>query len=84
MADIVGIVNSPQFNTNVFRIGKAIHIVGRCKSYSLDRDCIIQKSTPLSLKVVFVNDNEDVDDIVIEINEVVRQNVRLTLLKEDK
>lgn len=81
---LVGVVNKPQFDTSVFRVGNAIHIVGRCKSYSFDRDCIIQKSTPLSLKVVFVNDESDVDDIEIEINEVVNQNIRLRLLKEDK
>lgn len=84
MDNLIGIVNNPQFDMGVFSVGKAIHIVGRLGGRGFDRDCIIQKASPLSLKVVFIDNDSCVDDTDISITEIVNQDIRIRLLKEDK
>ena len=90
---MLGIVNKPQFDTDVFKVGKAIHIKKYAQSngYKLvDADAIILHSKPLAIVVAYVKINEsDIDDsdemtLVIPIEEVVEEEVEITELKEEK
>lgn len=83
MDNLIGIVNKPQFDINTFSIGKAFRMTGNSKGFNFDRDCLILKSTPLSLEVVYVNNEHDTDTFTIGIAEAVTGRIRLTL-KEDK
>ncbi|NOW84305.1 hypothetical protein B0H39_002186 [Clostridium beijerinckii] len=83
MDNLIGIVNKPQFDTNVFRVGEAFRMTGNSKGYNFDRDCLILKSTPLSLEVAYVDNEYDIATFTIGIAEAVTGRIRLTL-KEDK
>jgi hypothetical protein len=83
MEDLVGVVSRPQFDVNTFSTGKAIHIVGNSKGLNFDRDCLIVKSTPLSMEIVYVDNEHDTVNFTVGIEEVVTKRMRITL-KEDK
>lgn len=90
---MLGIVSKPQFDTNVFKVGKAIHIKKHAQSNEnelVDADAIILRSMPLEIVVAYVKIDEDyINDsdettLVIPIEEVVKEDVEITELKEDK
>ena len=83
MDNLVGVVNKPQFDVNTFSTGKAIRIVGNSKGFNFDRDCLILKATPLSVEIVYVNNEHDTDTFTVSIEEVVTGRLRL-IFKEDK
>ncbi len=89
MADLLGVVNKPQFDTEIFKIGKAIHVrkyeFNRYKS--IDTDAIISNSTPLEIVVEYYwLDSKEVKykTLPIKIEDIVKENIKLTNLKEDK
>ena len=84
---MLGIVNKPQFDTDVFKVGKAIHIKKYAQSngYKLvDADAIILRSKPLEIVVAYVKiDEYDINDsdettLAIPIEEVVKEEVEIT------
>ncbi|CAG7840046.1 hypothetical protein CLOHAE12215_01462 [Clostridium haemolyticum] len=84
--NLIGIVNKPQFDTNVFEVGKAVHIKQiESNGYkSLDADCIIIESTPLCLQGIYYNkQKEDTRSIEILITNFVDGIFEISLLKED-
>ncbi len=87
MADLKGIVNKPQFDTEVFEQGKAINI----KQYSLsngfklkDKNGLIGRVNPLEI-IVWVYDkySNDCETVVITIDLVVSGEYEISLLKEE-
>lgn len=83
MENLVGVVNRPQFDVNTFSTGKAIRIVGSSQGFRFDRDCLILRSAPLNIEIVYVNNEHDTDTFTISIEEVVAGKLKL-ILKEDK
>ena len=87
---MLGIVSKPQFDTDFFKVGKAIHIKKYAQSngYELiDSDAIISESTPLGITVIYMrvdgNKKEEMS-LLISIEEVAKEDVEITGLKEDK
>ena len=86
---MLGIVNKPQFDTDVFKVGKAIHIKKYAQSngYKLvDADAIISESTPLA--IIFIDMSVDGSQkeqmsSPISIDEIVKEEVEITELKEE-
>lgn len=88
---MLGVVSKPQFDTDVFKVGKAIHVTKFAESngYKLvDNDAIIVESNPLELSVIYVrNDKYGIaleTKILIKIEEVIKETVEITELKEEK
>lgn len=93
MKNLLGVVNKPQFDTEVFKIGKAIHIskLAESNGYELiNSDAIILHSMPLQIVIAYVSmdkynsENNCEKTLPIDINEVVNETVKITSLKEDK
>lgn len=93
MADLLGVVSKPQFDTDILQLGKAVHInkITSSNGYELiNSDAIILHSMPLQLVVVYVNvdkynsDNTCEKTLPIDIKEVVDGTVKITNLKEEK
>ena len=87
---MLGIVSKPQFDTNVFKVGKAIHIEKYAQSngYKLiDSDAIIFESNPLSITVIYMRVDEGKKEemsLPISIDEIVKKEVEITELKEER
>ena len=87
---MLGIVSKPQFDTDFFKVGKAIHIKKYAQSngYKLiDSDAIISESTPLGITVIYMRvdgDKKAEMSLLISIDEIVKEEVEITGLKEDK
>lgn len=86
MDKLVGVVNRPQFDLNVFEIGKAVHLRwltgydDKLKSV----DCIISETHPLYLIVNYYSEIEyEVIDIKINIDDVVSGEYTISLLREE-
>lgn len=82
-----GIVNKPQFNTQHFPIGKAVHISPNPNSndYTIRkmgaRDGIIIEASPLYLKVSYYDTHEsDMEVMTISIDDVVSSNYEVNVL----
>lgn len=88
MTNLVGVVNKPQFDTDIFVVGKAIHIREWAKSNGyklLDKDGIITKNNKLEIVVSYYDAScYEMTDLEIEIGKVISEEYELTLLKEDK
>ncbi|MBN7575993.1 hypothetical protein C1H57_12605 [Clostridium sp. 2-1] len=88
MANLVGIVNKPQFDVDTFTVGKAIHVKQWAKSngYKIkDLDGLIKEIDPLRIHIWLFNEgDDDCDYIVITISEVVSEEYELTLMQEVK
>ncbi|AQS10603.1 hypothetical protein CLOBY_27480 [Clostridium saccharobutylicum] len=83
MDNLVGVVNKPQFDTNVFRVGMAIHVIGNLGGYRMDKDCLIMNVTPLDLKIIYIDNEGDDETLTLGIDTV--KDGRVTIrLKEDK
>ena len=86
---MLGIVNKPQFDTDVFKVGKAIHIKKYAQSngYKLvDADAIISESTPLAIIVIYMRvdgGKKEEMSLPISIDEIVKEEVEITELKEE-
>ena len=87
MDNLVGVVNKPQFDTDVFIPGKAIHIqkFAANNGHKLeDVHGLIGRVTPLTMVVwTYDDDDYDVEGIEISIKSVVSGEYKLALLKED-
>lgn len=92
MADLLGVVSKPQFDTDIFKVGKAVHIkkIAKSNSYPLiNADAIILHSMPLEITVAYVSidkynsKNTGERTLPIDIKEVVDGTVKITSIKEE-
>ena len=87
---MLGIVSKPQFDTDFFKVGKAIHIKKYAQSngYKLiDSDAIISESDPLGIMVIYMRvdgGKKEEMSLLVSIDEIVQEEVEITELKEDK
>ncbi|NFD30440.1 hypothetical protein EXN57_02750 [Clostridium botulinum] len=82
-----GIVSKPQFDTSVFKVGKAVHVkqVATNGYVLFDKHCIISKTNPLYLIVHYYSETEyEITDIQITIGNVVRGEYTISLMKEEE
>lgn len=83
---MIGIVNKPQFDKNVFTIGKAIHL----KKYTYNRfasindNALVVDCQPLELTVVYVGEDEGIKKEHIKIDEINESTYEITELKEER
>lgn len=88
MVNLVGVVNKPQFDTDIFAVGKAIHLrhFATSNGYKLlDKDAIITKNNKLEIVVSYYDTGcYEMTDLEIEIGKVISEEYELTLMKEDK
>lgn len=88
MSNLIGVVNKPQFDLEIFKPGKAIHIRQEAKTngYQLKNDDgLIGRVNPLTIIVWLYDEKEhDCDYIEIPIAAVVNGEYKLTLMKEEK
>lgn len=84
MSDIKGIVNKPQFDKEVFKVGEAIKVNNKCYPY-IKANAIITYSSPLEITATYYS---EIDDECVEfnigINDVVDGSYEIKFLKEEK
>lgn len=86
MNNLVGVVNKPQFDVNVFEVGKAVHVkkVGGNGYVLFNKHCIITETNPLYLGVHYYSEIEhELTDMRIDVNDVVSGGCTINLMKED-
>jgi len=85
MAKLIGVVEKPQFDTEVFEQGKAVHV----KQYALsngfifkDKDGLIGRVNPLEI-VIWVYDKHvnDCESMEITIDSIISGEYKITLLE---
>lgn len=82
---MIGIVNKPQFDKDVFTIGKALHL----KKFSYNRfpsinaNALVTECKPLELTVAYVDDG-DVKKENIKIDDLSELTYEITELKEER
>ena len=87
---MLGIVSKPEFDANVFKVGKAIHIEKYAQSngYKLiDSDAIIFESTPLDITVIYMRvdgDKKAEMSLPVSVDEILNKEVEITELKEER
>jgi hypothetical protein len=86
MPTLVGVVEKPQFDIDIFKTGKAIHIKKFSPNgYELkDKDGLIGKVNPLKIMVWIYDKHEnDCGPVEITIDSVISGEYEITLLKEE-
>ena len=83
---MIGIVNKPQFDKDVFTIGKAIHLKKFTYNHytSINDNALVVDCTPLELTVVYVSKNEGTQYENIGIDEMNDSTYEITELKEER
>lgn len=83
---MIGIVNKPQFDKDVFTIGKAIHLKKYTYNHyaSINDNALIVDYQPLELTVAYVTKDEGIKYEDIKIDEITKSTYEITELKEDK
>ena len=84
-----GIVEKPQFDTDFFKVSKAIHITEFLNGgdIRLDTDAIIVNSSPIELQVIFFTKDEtcyfgNEETLYIKIDDVVFKKFKIKTLQE--
>jgi len=88
MPTLVGIVEKPQFDTDVFKQGRAVNI----KQYALsngfklkDNDGLIGRVNPLEIVIwVYDKHENDCESMEVTIDSVISGECEISLLKEVK
>ncbi|MCW6094590.1 hypothetical protein LAV60_15570 [Clostridium sporogenes] len=86
MDKLVGVVNRPQFDKNVFDVGKAVRIRQFANNgYELmSRDCIITDNNPMYLCISYYDEDDyEFIDRRIDIVDVVDGTYTISLLREE-
>ncbi len=83
---MIGIVNKPQFDKDVFTIGKAIHLKKYTYNHyvSINDNALVVDCKPLELTVVYVSKNEGIQYENIGIDEINESTYEITELKEER
>ncbi|MDS0525489.1 hypothetical protein NNC19_07345 [Clostridium sp. SHJSY1] len=87
MSKLVGVVEKPQFDTEILKPGKAIHI----KRFAIsdgyktqDVDGLIGRANPLALTFYYYNTNDyEINQKEISIDSVTNGEYEITVLKEE-
>ncbi|MBD8046782.1 MULTISPECIES: hypothetical protein [Clostridium] len=86
MHTLMGVVNKPQFDTDIFKTGQAIHIRQKASNgfELLNVDGIISEVNPLFMIVMYYSKRDlEMIDIKIYIDDVTSGELKITLLKEE-
>ena len=78
-----GMISLPQFDTNLFKVGKAITVI-RNDYKSFCYDCLIQQSTPLQLQLVYVDEQGEADTLIIKAEDVTSKLDKIYFLVTEK
>lgn len=83
---MIGIVNKPQFDKDVFTVGKAIHIkkYGYNRFAQIDANALVIDCQPLELTVAFVEKKQGIQEERIKISEISESTYEITELKEER
>jgi len=82
-----GLITKPQFDTNLFKVGKAIFIIKMNSSFC--KDCLIKESTPLLLKLVYMDtdgngENGEETMLTIYIEDIIEKNYKFSFFTIDR
>ena len=85
MSNLVGIVSKPQFDTDIFVVGKAIRFKHFATSNGyklLDKHGLIMRNSKLEIEVTYYDTGTyDTSNIVIPIEKVISQEFELKILE---
>lgn len=83
--EIKGIVNKPRYNEEVFKVGIPVYVQGSYKNYdeysNMSHVGIIQETSPLTIKVTYVDKEGLVGRILIPVDDIVAGKVKVTILE---
>ena len=87
MEKLIGVVDSPQFDTFTFQVSKAVHVVEKASNgfELLNIDALVKKINPLYITLTHYNKKKDeFEHLTIDIRDIVSGQYKITLLKEEK
>jgi len=73
-----GLITKPQFDTTLFAIGKAILLIRNSSSWNTD--CLILESSPIELKLLFINSQHEDETITINVEDIVKKTYLIEFL----
>lgn len=76
------LVSRPQFDTNVLTPGCVVRFTSEnyvAVRNSYARNCLITKATPIELRLAFVNDEDDIDEVRVTSEQVSSGEVKIML-----
>ena len=73
-----GLITKPQFDTNIFSIGKAVLLIRNSSAWNMD--CLILESSPMELKLLFINSQNEDETITIYVEDIVKKTYIIEFL----
>ena len=73
-----GLITKPQFDTNLFKVGKAVLLIRNSSSWNTD--CLILESSPIELKLLFINSQNEDETISITVEDIIEKTFLIEFL----